>query len=94
MPREEKSKFEPKEKKFSLVLKVEFSGGLRLKNSTFSAKLNFFSSVFLARCYLLEQVKLQNPKFTNLQVPLHAKLAQISDTRMMPGFSKNGQMLS
>ena len=31
-------------KKVSLVLKVECSGGLRLENSTFSTKLNFFSS--------------------------------------------------
>ena len=35
MPSKGKSKFEPEEKKFSLVLKVEFSGGLRLENLTF-----------------------------------------------------------
>jgi hypothetical protein len=39
---EEKSKFEPEEKKFSLVLKVEFSSRKPPEHSTFSTKLTFF----------------------------------------------------
>ena len=44
LSREEKSKFEFEEKKFSLLLKVAFSRQKRLQTSLFSNKLNFFSS--------------------------------------------------
>ena len=39
---EEKSKFEFEEKKFGLLLKVQFSRQKRLQTSLFSNKLNFF----------------------------------------------------
>ena len=45
LPREEKSKLEPKEKKFSLLLKMEVCGLKIQQISIFSAKPNFFSSV-------------------------------------------------
>ena len=44
LSREEKSKFEFEEKKFSLLLKVSFSRQKRLQAYLFSIKLNFFSS--------------------------------------------------
>ena len=45
MPREEKSKFEFEEKKFSLLLKREVCGRFCLENATFSNKLNFFPQI-------------------------------------------------
>ena len=45
LPREEKSKFEFEEKKFSLLLKVAFSRQKRLQTSLFSNKLTFFPQI-------------------------------------------------
>ena len=42
MPWEEKQKFEPEEKNFSLVMKVEFSGGLWLEKLTFPSISYYF----------------------------------------------------
>ena len=44
LPREEKSKFECEEKKFSLLLKREVCGRFWLEKAPFTNKLNFFSS--------------------------------------------------
>ena len=45
LSREEKSKFELEEKKFSLLLKREVCRRFCLENATFSNKLNFFPQI-------------------------------------------------